>query len=296
MDDPASGYPYWYHRDTHETVWKNPYPKALGNRYKDSDSTIFHKERKVFVLLFTNHYPKILSIPKLNILSKHLTIAIPLSIQVTKLLLPSKLLLLQAKQNQLKDEWPQHRQKMKFGPLISCGSLMAMRIRGKEECEKIADVLNGLRLLSGDVMHPIPHLQNKIERFKLNEKMLLYRGNRRWLQKHRVGLLGKMCDVVWLCSAIHRKEEVKKCVTMNMNMKIDNGYEMEKRKGKGGEGSEDDRVRMSLGELRDVNEDAAMLYEYIMMVVNCGNGGGGGDVNDEEEEEEEEEEQPEVNE
>ena len=99
-----------------------------------------------------------------------------------------------------------------------------------------------------------------------------------------------MCDVVWLCGAIHRKEEVKKCVTMNMNMKIDNGYEMEKRKGKGGEGSEDDRVRMSLGELRDVNEDAAMLYEYIMMVVNCGNGGG--DVNDEEEEEE----QPEVNE
>ena len=88
---------------------------------------------------------------------------------------------------------------------------MAMRIRGKEECAAIADVMNALRFCDG-ADHPTAHLQNKIERFKLDEKLLLYRGNRRWLQKHRVGMLGNMSDIVWLSAALGRIDAIAKCL------------------------------------------------------------------------------------
>ena len=212
MDDPQSGFPYWYHRDTHEVTWDDPYPKPIGNRYKDHDTTIFYPERVVFCLLSSYLETSIVAV-----LSKNLVDAVPLSFRVMR--------------------WT--KKCIQFGPLLSCGSLMAMRIRGHEECEAIANVLNALRIMSG-AMNPTPHLQNKIERFKLNEKLLLYRGNRRWLQKHRSGLLGNMSDVVWLADALGRVEEIKKCLANPLH---------------------------TLGELRDVNEDAAYLFEYLRCVV-----------------------------
>ena len=242
MDDPTSGYPYWYHRDTHECVWKNPYPKALGDRFKDTDGTIFHPERVVFVLIHeylgnfrlrvgdaTNKRDtfEIVVEPErsqesnslLSVVSKHLNVAIKLS-------------------KTIQHKWIQ-KKKIKFGPLLSCGSLMAMRIRGKEECAAIADVMNALRFCDG-ADHPTAHLQNKIERFKLDEKLLLYRGNRRWLQKHRVGMLGNMSDIVWLSAALGRIDAIAKCLENPMH---------------------------TLGELRDINEDAAALHEFIHCII-----------------------------
>jgi len=186
--------------------------KPIGNRYKDHDTTIFYPERVVFCLLSSYLETSIVAV-----LSKNLVDAVPLSFRVMR--------------------WT--KKCIQFGPLLSCGSLMAMRIRGHEECEAIANVLNALRIMSG-AMNPTPHLQNKIERFKLNEKLLLYRGNRRWLQKHRSGLLGNMSDVVWLADALGRVEEIKKCLANPLH---------------------------TLGELRDVNEDAAYLFEYLRCVV-----------------------------
>jgi hypothetical protein len=224
MDDPASGFPYWYHRETHETVWSNPYPKALGNRYKDKDSTIFHPERVVFVLI-SSWIPNQI----LNTLSKYMKQVIPLSIDIRRKWI----------NNGVHGNAAISNCKLKFGPLISCGSLMAMRIRGKYICEAISDVLNALRVMGG-AMHPTPHLQNKIERFKLNEKLLLYRGNRRWLQKHRVGLLGNMHDITWLSAALSRVDEVKECLNNSPH---------------------------TLGELRDIHPAAASLYEYIQRFI-----------------------------
>ena len=104
---------------------------------------------------------------------------------------------------------------LNLSALITCGSLMAMRIRGQEECEAVGPVLNALRVASGG-MYPIPHLQNKVEKFKLSKDLVLYRGNRRWLQKNRVGLISNLNDVVWLSSALARVDELKVCLEQSL--------------------------------------------------------------------------------
>ena len=236
MDDPSSGFPYWYHRETHQVTWDNPAPKPTGDREKDHDRTVFHPERSVLVLVASylqtemEMESKFKSKPDtdsekestgpstggnvLLLLSKHLTRSIALSKQMQQL---------------------QNLHKLSLSSLIQCGSLMALKIRGHAECEAIANVLNALRIMDG-AMHPTPHFQNKIEKFKLSTQMLLYRGNRRWLQKNRIGLIGNMTDIVWLSSAMDRVVEISESLEGSLH---------------------------TLGALRDINPDAAYLWEYV---------------------------------
>lgn len=210
MDDPGSGFPYWYHRDTHECTWTNPEPIPLKRDGNDNDRTIFYPKR--LVLLLIAPYMDATTGP-LKLVSKHLMDSIRgiQCIQTKKII-----------------------SNLNLSAFIQCGSLMAMRIRGQEECEAVSPVLNALRVASGG-MYPIPHLQNKMEKFKLSKDLVLYRGNRRWLQKNRVGLISNLNDVVWLSSALARVDELKVCLEQSLQ-----GIQ-----------------------LRDINSNAADLHAYF---------------------------------
>jgi hypothetical protein len=189
--DPGSGYPYWYHRESHEVTWDEPTNPALdGDGGDDGDD----KEQWLSRVIPDDYcfQPRRAALP---FVAEFLNdIDLPLQL-LAKCDLSGKLLPL-TKSSRAALRHDSHGSAVDFGPLISCGTLMALRIRGTDECEMTGPALDALRILSGHPA-PVPDLSSRPEK-RLTKGLKLYRGNRRWLQKHRRGLLSKMCDFEFL--------------------------------------------------------------------------------------------------
>ena len=192
--DPSSGYPYWYHKDTHEVTWEQPMQNPPEVDY---GTNVEYKERILSNAVPDDYcfQPRRAALPFVaDFLNKD---DFPLKL-LTKVDLFGKLLpIAKASRKALRRD--SHGTAVDFGPLISCGTLLALRIRGAEECEMTAPALDALRILLGHPK-PVPDLSNLSEK-KLSKGLKTYRGNRRWLQKHRRGLLSKMCDFEFLRTA-----------------------------------------------------------------------------------------------
>ena len=182
--DNSTGYSYWYHRETHKVTWDDPSPLPppipKEGLLVHPDDFIAEKPRACFPLVFP-----FLADTTTACLSRHTRLLVAASVRTRSLA-----------------------ERCAWGPMICAGSLMAMRIRGNEECEAMADGLDALRVLSGGPL-PIPDLSSRRERFKMTDRLRLFRGNRRWLQRWRGGLRARLVDVEWLRVAHGHLVDVK---------------------------------------------------------------------------------------